>query len=204
MSAGAQNLSETDIENLAHYTPACAERAVNARYNRTARILHWLLAILLLGQLAFGWWLGDIPRNTPARGYFVNLHKSMGLLIGALILLRVVWRARFPAPALPDFVPHWQRRLARASHHALYVLMLLVAAAGYLASNFSKHGVKFFNTLVLPPWGVDNQQIYTLLNQTHKVAAAVLLGLIVLHVLAAMQHAWRRDGIFSRIWLRPF
>lgn len=170
---------------------------MDARYDRTARLLHWLLALLLLGQLAFGWWLGDIPRNTPARGYFVNLHKSVGLIAGLLILLRLGWRLTHRPPALPLSVPAWQHRLAAVSHHALYLLMLVVPLSGYLASNFSKHGVKFFNTLLLPPWGVDDKQVYALFNQTHKAAVLLLLALIVLHVAAAVRHGWRRDGIFS-------
>ena len=176
---------------------------MEVHYHRTARVLHWLIALLLLGQLIFGWVLEDIPRNTPARGYFVNLHKSTGILIGLLILARIVWRLRHGAPALPAWVPLWQQKLAAASHHALYLLMAVVPLAGYLASNFSKYGVKFFNTVVLPPWGSDDKQIYTLLNQTHQVAALLLALVIALHVAAALLHAVRRDGIFSRMWPRP-
>ncbi len=175
---------------------------MQATYDRTARQLHWLIAALLLAQLIFGWWLGDIPRGTPARGYYVNLHKSTGLLLGLLIVLRLGWRLRHGAPAWPQAMPRWQRTLAAASHHLLYLLMLLVPLAGYLASNFSKHGVKFFNTWVMPPWGADDKAVYSVLNQTHKVGAALLLALIVLHLLAALHHAWRRDGVFSRMWAR--
>lgn len=177
---------------------------MEARYDRSARVLHWLAALLLLGQLAFGWWLGEVPRNTPLRGYAVNLHKSIGILIGLLIVVRLVWRLRHPAPALPAAVPRWQRRLAAASHHLLYVLMLLVPLAGYLASNFSKFGVKFFNAILLPPWGPEDKQLYTLFNQTHKVAVVLLMLLVAVHVAAALMHALRRDGVFTRIWLRPF
>ena len=175
-----------------------------ARYDRTARTLHWLVALLLLGQLIFGWWLGEVPRNTRLRGYVVNLHKSTGLVIGLLVVLRVVWRLRHPAPPWPAAMPAWQRRLAVATHHLLYVLMLLVPLAGYLASNFSKFGVKFFNVVTLPPWGPEDRQIYALFNLTHKVAVVLLVALLAAHVGAALMHALRRDGVFARIWLRPF
>jgi len=177
---------------------------MESRYNRTARSLHWLIAGLLLGQFVFGWWLGDIPRNTPARGYYVNLHKSTGMLIGLLIVLRVVWRLKHSAPPLPASLPRWQQWLAAASHHGMYLCMVVMPLSGYLASNFSKHGVKFFNTFLLPPWGSDDKQLYAVFNQTHKITAVVLLGLVVLHVLAALQHGLRRDGIISRMWIRPF
>lgn len=177
---------------------------MESRYDRTARLLHWLIAVLLLAQFVFGWWLGDIPRNTPARGYYVNLHKSMGMLIGLLIVLRIVWRLTHSAPPLPAALPPWQRWLAAASHHALYLGMVLMPLSGYLASNFSKYGVNFFNTILLPPWGSNDKQLYALFNQTHKITAVALLALVVLHVLAALQHGLRRDGIISRIWIRPF
>lgn len=176
----------------------------DARYNRTARVLHWLIALLLLGQFIFGWWLGDVPRNTPERAYFTNMHKSTGLVLALLILLRIGWRLGHRPPPLPATVSPWQVRLARVSHLAMYALMLVVPLAGYLGSNFSKYGVKLFNTVLLPPWGVDDRQIYAVFNQTHKIGAAVLLALILVHILAAIRHAWRRDAIFSRIWLRPF
>ena len=89
---------------------------MESRYSRTARVLHWLIAVLLLGQFVFGWWLSDIPRNTPARGYFINLHKSTGLLIGLLILLRIFWRLRHAPPPLPPGMVRWQQWLAAASH----------------------------------------------------------------------------------------
>jgi cytochrome b561 len=66
-------------------------------------VLHWLIAIVLLGQFAFGWWLNDIPRNTPARGYFVNRHKSTGITIALLILLRLYWRVGHSPPPGWDF-----------------------------------------------------------------------------------------------------
>ena len=175
-----------------------------SRYARSARVLHWLVASLLLAQCAFGFWLDGIARNTPARGYFTNLHKSTGLLIGLLILLRLYVRLRHRAPALPPTLAAWQQRLAASSHHLLYLLMLVLPLSGYLASNFSKHGVKFFNLLALPPWGSDDKAIYAVFNQSHKISVVLLLALVALHLLAALCHGLRRDGIFSRISLRPY
>ncbi len=177
---------------------------MESRYNRTARVLHWLIAVLLLGQFVFGWWLGDIPRNTQARGYFINLHKSTGLVIGLLILVRLYWRLRHPLPPPLAVMPPWQQRLAAATHHVLYVGMVVMPLSGYLASNFSRHGVKLFNAFTLLPWGPDDKALYAVFNLAHKVTAVLLLALVALHVLAALWHGLSRVGIFSRIWLRPF
>ncbi len=173
---------------------------MDQRYTHTAMWLHWLIAILLMSQFAFGWYLSDIPRGVPARSYFVNLHKSSGMLIALLILLRIVWRLTHTPPPLPDTVPRWQQRAAAGSHYLLYLLMLVMPLSGYLASNFSKHGVNFFNTIKLAPWGSDDKLLYAFFNQTHKTASWLLLALVILHVLAALKHLFvDRDAIFSRM-----
>lgn len=171
-----------------------------ARYDGVAIALHWLIAALVLGQIAFGWWLQDVPRGSPARTVYVNLHKSTGLTIGLLILFRVGWRLAHPAPPLPASMPAWERAAARASHFALYACMLVMPLAGYLASNFSRFGVNYLNAVLLPPWGVDDRRIYAALNGTHVVTSYVFVALIALHVLAALRHLVLRDGVFRRMW----
>ena len=84
----------------------------------------------------------------------------------------------------------------------MYVCMLLMPLSGYTASNFSPHGVKFFNTVAMPAWGPDNKAVYAFFNQVHKSTALVLLTLVFLHVAAAVWHATRQDEIFSRMWPR--
>src|SRR5262249_49338548 len=154
-------------------------------------------------QIGFGWFLDSIPRGTPARGFYVNLHKSTGLTLALLILIRIVWRLRHPPPQLPSIVPTWEQRAAHWSHVALYACMLGMPLSGYVASNFSKYGVKLFNAIALPPWGPENPQIYAIFNTTHIALSYLLVSLIVVHVLAAVRHAIRGNGIISRIWLTP-
>ncbi len=154
----------------------------------------------MLGQIAFGWYLDEVPRETPARTIYVNLHKSTGITIGLLILFRVYWRLTHQAPPLPASMPAWERAVAHASHLGLYACMLVMPLAGYVASNFSKFGVKYFNVWLLPPWGVDNKLIYDFFNGIHVVTSYVLVALIALHVLAALRHLALRDGMFRRMW----
>ena len=174
--------------------------AASERYTGVARALHWLLAALIFGQIAFGWYLQSVPRKTPARTVYVNLHKSTGLTLGLLILVRLGWRLTHNAPPLPSSVPAWERAAARASHIGLYACMLVMPTAGYLASNFSKFGVNLFNTWLLPPWGVDDRRVYAFFNTVHVVTSYVLVGLIVIHVAAALRHVYLRDGVFARMW----
>jgi len=159
------------------------------RYTRTAMVLHWLIAAAILAQIGFGWYLRQIPRGTPDRTVYVNYHKSTGMLIGLLILVRIAWRLKNKPPALPESVPAWERRTARANHALLYACMAIMPLAGYIASNFSKFGVKFFNAVPLPPWGVDDRSIYAFFNGLHVATSYVFVSLIALHLLAAMKHA---------------
>jgi cytochrome b561 len=174
-----------------------------ARYDRVAVALHWLIAAALLAQIGFGFLLDDIaPRGTPARSGVINLHKSFGMVLGVLIVLRLAWRLAHRPPPLPGTLPPWQRRAAKLSHRLLYACMLVMPLSGYVASNFSRRGVVFFGT-PLAPWGPDLPAVYAFLGGVHQVTAVVLVGLITVHVAAALKHALvDRDGVFRR--MAPF
>jgi cytochrome b561 len=171
------------------------------RYGRVASALHWLIGIALLGQVTFGFLLDEIaPRGTPARGSVINLHKSFGIVLGLLIVLRLLWRLKHRPPAWPADMPAWQRRAAHLGHAALYGCMLVLPLSGYIASNFSKHGVKFFG-IALRPWGPDLPAVYNAFNLLHVVTGFVFAALIVGHIAAALKHALvDRDAVFARIW----
>ena len=170
------------------------------RYDSVTIALHWLIGLALLAQIGFGFMLDDIaPRGTPARAATINLHKSFGIVLGVLIVLRLLWRQRHTPPAWPAVMSSAQQRAATLGHCTLYTCMLLMPLSGYIASNFSKHGVKFFGA-ALKPWGPDLPQVYNFFNAMHVATAFVFAALIVGHVAIALKHAFvDRDGTFSRI-----
>jgi cytochrome b561 len=170
------------------------------RYTRTAITLHWLIAAAVLGQIAFGWYLEQIPLGAPPRTAVVNFHKSTGLVIGLLIVFRLAWRLTHKPPPLPESMPAWERSAARVNHVLLYVCMLIMPIAGYTASNFSRFGVKLFNVVLLPPWGADDRNIYAFFNGLHVGTSYVFVTLIGLHALAAARHlVFPRHGILRRM-----
>src|SRR5688572_20935032 len=91
-----------------------------SRYSSTAIALHWLLAVALIGQLVLGWWMLGLPKSPPGlRADWFNLHKSIGLTLMLLVLLRLLWRAGHAPPAATP-LPEWQRRAAATNHALLY------------------------------------------------------------------------------------
>ncbi len=172
-----------------------------ARYTRTAIALHWLIAILVLGQFAWGWWMQEIPKQPVGpRVDAFNLHKSIGMTIFALMVLRLAWRAGHPAPALPP-MPPWQARVARATHVLMYVALMLQPIFGYLGSEVSGYPVKYFG-MTLPGWAGKHEAIKELLSTAHLANSWLLAALVTLHVAGALKHAIvDRDRLLARMGL---
>ena len=197
--------------DLAHPGPARPARAPAEvgfapdtgarRYGAVAIALHWLIGIALIAELGFGFLLPEIaPRGTPARAALLNQHKSIGIVLGIAVVLRLGWRLAHRPPPWPRRMPAWQARAAGAWHRALYACMLVQPLSGYVASNFSRRGVVFFGQ-ALAPWGPDMPAVYRALQRLHDVVGYVLAALVVLHVAAALKHlVVDRDGVFARMW----
>lgn len=170
------------------------------RYTGIAMALHWIVVVLVLTLIGLGLYMTDIPKGTPDRSFFYNLHKSIGLTTGIVVLIRLWWRAKNPPPPLPASVPAWQVRASKLSHAMLYMCLVLMPVAGFSASQFTKYGVTYFGMFKIPPMGSENKVIYDLLQGVHQMTAMVLIALIVVHVLAALKHLLvDRDGVFQRM-----
>lgn len=168
-------------------------------YTRTAVALHWIIAALVLVQVAWGWGMQAIPKEPHGpRVDAFNLHKSVGLTILALMLMRLGWRLLHPAPALAG-LPAWQRRAARATHGVLYLALFTMPLAGYLGSAWSGYPVKWFG-LTLPSWAAPHPVLKALMSDLHLVTSIVLVAALLLHIGAGAWHALRRDGYATRMW----
>lgn len=170
------------------------------RYSTPAIALHWIVAILVLVMIGLGWYMTDIPRGTPERTFFYNLHKSIGLTVAILVLIRLWWRFRNPPPPLPSSVPAWQVQASKLSHALLYLCLILMPVSGFSASQFTKYGVTYFGLFKIPPMGWENKVIYDFLQGIHGVTAVLLVTLVVIHVAAALKHLlFDRDNVFLRM-----
>jgi len=170
------------------------------RYSTPAIALHWIVAILVLVMIGLGLYMTDIPRGTPERTFFYNLHKSIGVTVAILVLIRLWWRIRNPPPPLPSSVPAWQVQASKLSHALLYLCLILMPLSGFSASQFTKYGVTYFGMFKIPPMGWENKVIYDFLQGIHGVTATLLITLVVIHIAAALKHLlFDRDRVFLRM-----
>lgn len=170
------------------------------RYTLPAILLHWTQALVVLWLLWLGWTMIDLPKGAE-RSAAYSLHKSLGLLALLLVVVRLSWRHRHPAP--PSLSSGWEARLAHLTHHALYACLLLAPVAGYLASSFTPYAIKFFG-LELPKTGWPDESLNSLFKQLHWVFVWSAAVLIVLHIAGGLKHAVQRDGTMQRMlpgWL---
>src|SRR3954469_7359277 len=175
------------------------------RYDPAAIVLHWLIALVVLGQFALGCWMISLPDRSGVQAAWYNTHKSLGLTLALLALARLAWRSRRPPPALPTTMPAWQQRAARWTHGGLYACSSALPRTGYLGSSFSGYPIRYFG-LALPNWGWKWPAAKLVLGNLHLALNWLLGALVFAHVAAALVHLARRDGLFQRMlpaWTRP-
>lgn len=171
-------------------------------WSLAGRSLHALMAVLIIATLGLGLVLHDIEplaRRFQAFGW----HKSLGLLALLLVFVRLAWRWRTIAPPDPPGMPRWQRQAARASHVLLYVLMVVVPLSGWLLHSASDLPLRWFGGPHVPDiWPPDKS--WKLVWQTcHRILAWTLLGLLVVHVAAALKHHFiDGDTVLRRMFRR--
>jgi cytochrome b561 len=170
------------------------------RYSTTAIVLHWLIAVAVAAQIAFGWWMLQVPKDPVGpRVNAFNLHKSIGLTLLLLVAIRLAWRATHRPPALPP-MPAWQAFAARVNHGLLYACLLVQPLSGYVGSAVSGYPVRYFGML-LPAWAPKNIPLKELLSIVHFASSWILVAAITVHVAAALKHQFvDRDRLLLRMW----
>ena len=168
------------------------------RYTRTAVLLHWLIAAIVIAEFAQGWWMQEIPKQPPGlRADQFNLHKSFGMLAFALMVARLGWRIGHPPPAFPA-MPAWQIRLAKANHLLLYVLLVALPLSGYLGSVFSGYPIKWFG-VTLPAWGSSVPAIKDAMSSIHLTTSWLLAASLTMHVAGTIKHSMAGDRVMARM-----
>jgi cytochrome b561 len=161
-------------------------------YARPSKRLHWVIAMMFITLLCVGICMGSLPEQLQPRVYFV--HKSLGLLVLILMLLRLIVITYFGRPQLPTVVPVWERRVSRAVQYSLYLLLFAMPISGWIMSTASGH-----TPIALP--GIPlNEALSQQADLVHCVLAWVISICVCAHIAFGVRHFYRRDTVFQRMW----
>jgi cytochrome b561 len=167
---------------------------LHASYSAFSRWVHWLTLVLFVGLFALAWTIDDLPQEL--RDPATQLHKSFGITVLVLTVLRLIWRFMAGVPAVPSDLPAWQKLAARVSQFALYGLLLAQPLVGWLWSSAGAKPINFFFLVHLPWLITPNPAWRRPLGNLHGTIGWVLLTLIAVHAAAALYHHFvRRDRV---------
>ena len=179
------------------------------RYGSVAMTLHWLIAASVLVNLCLGLYMADLPRSDTSRFILFQTHKSIGLTVLVLSLVRVGWRLINPIPPLPRGMNPALRFGAQATHVLLYFLIVAVPLAGWAMVSSSSLGLStpYFGLFSWPNISfltdlphATKVQSFGLFKTTHTLLAYLMIGLFVLHLFGALYHQFlRRDDVLRRM-----
>ncbi len=174
------------------------------RWGTIARFLHWTIGILILMVFGVGLVMEDIPSG-PDKFFVYAMHKSIGLLVLALILTRILWRLVDKAPAEVPGIPALQHLAAKGVHLGLYALMLAVPVTGWLVHSYSGYATRWFGQESLPILPVltapmEDREVRHDMGELHEAVAFILIALVAVHVGAALyHHFFLKNATLSRM-----
>lgn len=166
-------------------------------YTLTAQALHWLTVLLILAILPVAWVMISTPQG-PSKTWLFVVHRSLGVTILTVTIIRLAWRATHPAPPIPGGTSAGVELIGRLTHWLLYGLLLLMPITGYLQSGSGKP-VSYFGLFDLPALP-KNDALDDIAKALHLLGQWGVYALVALHVLAVVWHmAVRRDGLLNRM-----
>jgi cytochrome b561 len=169
-------------------------------YGTVARLFHWVVAVLVLVQIAAGVAMTSEPlTNWTAPVYLY--HKGAGAVLLVLVLARALWRLTHRAPPFPDYMPPLEQRIAHATHVAIYVLLVAMVVSGYVHTVGGGFPVEMLDALGIPPLVPNVPRIASAMLVVHEFAVVALVGLVAVHISAVLRHRLI-DGnpILARMW----
>lgn len=176
-----------------------AFRNSTARWGWIAQALHWLTALLVIGTATVGLLMDELP-NSPWKIEVYGLHKSFGLTILAIVVLRLLWRLIDPRPALPSDMPAWQKGLSSLVHGLLYAALLAMPLTGWLYNSAANFPLRWFGIVRVPALWPADRDVREIAGDAHELIFYVIAALFLVHVAGALKHHFiDRDATLSRM-----
>ncbi|WP_036305826.1 cytochrome b [Methylopila sp. 73B] len=168
-------------------------------YTPTAKVLHWVVAIFVISEIIVGLSLDSIP-DGPTKDTIYDLHKSTGIVILTLMIVRLAWRLTNPPPPSEPTLARWQIGLSHAVHWTLYLILLVMPILGWAGSNAFGAPVPVFWLFEMPRIMSENKDLSKQILAVHGTLGFVAGGLILLHVAAALYHRFfLKDAVLARM-----
>ncbi|MCR9270392.1 MAG: cytochrome b/b6 domain-containing protein [Hyphomonadaceae bacterium] len=181
--------------------------APSERYTTVAIVLHWIIAIAIVGMLMGGWYMTNLPDGAPGQYDLYQFHKSLGITILLLTVARIIWRVMNPPPALPGDMKGWEKSLSHLVHIGVYLLMIALPLTGWLYSSVSlKLDVPtvLYGVISWPDMpfveGLKTEAGAGAANRAHGMLGFLAVALIALHIGGAIKHEFgAEDGVIKRM-----
>jgi cytochrome b561 len=174
-------------------------RNTTVRWGSVAQFLHWLIVVLLIVQVVLASIADDLPLGMKKLAMLAR-HKSVGITILGLVVLRLLWRWMNRAPPLPDTLKPYERVLASLTHAALYLLLFAMPLSGWVMSSARGFPVSWFGFIQLPDLVPKSKPLYDAMLETHQALALTLGAVVLLHVAAALKHHFMlKDDVLRRM-----
>ncbi|MEO1079516.1 MAG: cytochrome b/b6 domain-containing protein [Pseudomonadota bacterium] len=171
------------------------------RYRTPARLLHWVMALLILLTVPAGLIMVQSGIGRSLQNALFIYHKNVGVLLLMLVVLRLFVRWRNPPPPRTGAIPLWQERIAVTTHRLLYALLLVLPIAGYIRVRAGGFPIESLDALGVPLLVPLSDELADSAKALHRLAGLALIPLVALHVGAALYHGMiKRDGVFARMW----
>jgi cytochrome b561 len=171
------------------------------RYTRTAIVLHWAMAAIIVGLIGLGFYMGGLPPS-PQKYALYDLHKSLGVLAVLLLAARLIWRAGHAAPELPPAYSPLLRNASQLGHFLLYILTFAVPVSGWVMTAAFGSPASLFG-LPIPAPVERSDDLAALWGGLHFALGAAFALLIAGHMLFALKHHFiDEDGLLTRMWVR--
>lgn len=170
------------------------------QYDAVARSFHGVMAVMMIGLLAVGLYMEDLDPS-PQKWQIYGIHKALGMIVLALVVLRILWRGTHRPPAPLGSWAAWEHRLAGLVHFLLYFGMILMPVSGYIMSSAGGHDISIFGLVNVPLLIEKNEDLGHTAKEIHELGGNALIAAIVLHFVGAMKHhIIDRDGTLRRMF----
>jgi len=169
-------------------------------YGSITKIIHWTIFFMMAGVLATGTVVIRLTEKNPLKEQIYMLHESFGVIILALVFLRVAWRLNNVKPSLPNTAP-WERVAEHTVHFLLYFILIVQPLSGWITATSSGYILQFFNLFPLPTPGIsESKSIADLSSQIHLIVAWSIAAIVSIHIGAALKHHYiDKDNVLKRM-----